>query len=196
MRKAATIKVTNWAEYEAGLRQRGGITFWISEAAIADWSAPRRKTRGGQRHYSDLPVPDHTTLSRRRANLVVFKTARYHKMNADTEPVHVLIDSAGLKIYGAGHWLEEKHGAISSRKWRKHHIAIDSDSGEVIARALSHQNSSDLSQLQICLDRLKTLLPALWVMALMTVMRRTDMFAAIALVLALSFYSVYESCKM
>ncbi len=48
------FKVTNWAEYEAGLRQRGSVTFWISEAAIAGWIAPLRKTRGGQCRYSEL----------------------------------------------------------------------------------------------------------------------------------------------
>ncbi|OYR08354.1 putative insertion sequence transposase protein [Brucella grignonensis] len=41
------FKVTNWAEYEADLRQRGSVTFWISEGAIAGWIAPQRKTRGG-----------------------------------------------------------------------------------------------------------------------------------------------------
>jgi len=50
------FKVTNWAEYEAGLRQRGSVTFWISEAAIAGWIAPLRKTRGGQCRYSDLAI--------------------------------------------------------------------------------------------------------------------------------------------
>lgn len=69
----------------------------MSEAAIAGWSVPRRKTRGGQRQYSDLPVLDHTTLSRRCANLVVSKSARHDNMNADLEPVHVVIDSTGLK---------------------------------------------------------------------------------------------------
>jgi hypothetical protein len=93
------LKVTNWAEYEAGLRRRGSLTLWITPEALAGWAAPRRKTRGGQPRYSDLaiettlmlgmvfglrlrqsegflssvlytmglglPVPDHTTLSRR-----------------------------------------------------------------------------------------------------------------------------------
>lgn len=54
------FKVTNWAEYEVGLRQRGSVTFWISEAAIAGWIAPLRKTRGGQCRYSDLAIE--TTL--------------------------------------------------------------------------------------------------------------------------------------
>mgnify|MGYP005995932275 FL=1 len=41
-------RVTNWSEYNEGLRRRGDLTVWISEDALALWSAPRRTTRGGQ----------------------------------------------------------------------------------------------------------------------------------------------------
>nr|WP_280114342.1 transposase [Rhizobium leguminosarum] len=54
------FKVTNWAEYEAGLRRRGSLTLWIMPDALAGWAAPRRKMRGGQPLYSDLAVE--TTL--------------------------------------------------------------------------------------------------------------------------------------
>ena len=49
-------RVTNWAEYNEGLRRRGDLTVWISEDALALWPAPRRTTRGGQPHYSDLAI--------------------------------------------------------------------------------------------------------------------------------------------
>jgi len=98
-------KVTNWQAYEAGLRQRGSLTIWFTDEAIATWRAPPRTTPGGQARYSDLaietslilrtvfhqplrqteglvgsllelmgldlPVPDHTTLSRRSRTLAV-----------------------------------------------------------------------------------------------------------------------------
>ena len=148
------FKVTNWAEYDAGLRQRGSLTLWVTEEALADWAAPRRKTRGGQPLYSDLaiettlmlgmvfglrlrqsegllssvlelmrldlPVPDHTTLSR-RASAWMPVVQHSHRRAAPDAPLHVLVDSTGLKIYGAGQWLEEKHGAKSRRGWRKLH---------------------------------------------------------------------------
>jgi len=58
-----TFKVTNslgallrsWAAYDASLRQRGSLTVWITEEAIAAWTAEPRTTRGGQRHYSRWP---------------------------------------------------------------------------------------------------------------------------------------------
>ncbi len=52
----ARYKVTNWPAYEAGLRRRGDLTFWVDEAALAGWHAPRRSTPGGQPRYSDLAI--------------------------------------------------------------------------------------------------------------------------------------------
>lgn len=60
-------RVTNWSEYNEGLRQRGDLTVWISKDALGLWSAPPRTTRDGQRKYSDLAVEICLTLG------VVFK---------------------------------------------------------------------------------------------------------------------------
>jgi hypothetical protein len=69
--------------------------------------------------------------------------------------VHVLVDSTGLQVYGAGQWLEEKHGARSRRSWRKLHLALYADSREIIAHTLTDQDTGDVSQVgplhdQIC----------------------------------------------
>jgi hypothetical protein len=132
-------QVTNWPAYDAALRQRGNLTVWFSEAAIATWSAERRSTPGGQPRYSalaiataltlravfrlalrqtegligsiirllglDLAVPDHSTLSRRAETLQLLRSA------PRTEPVHLLVDSTGLRLCGPGEWPVEKHGA-------------------------------------------------------------------------------------
>ena len=55
-------KVTNWAEYDAALRQRGSLTVWFSEAAIQAWRAAPRTTPGGQPHYSALAISTALTL--------------------------------------------------------------------------------------------------------------------------------------
>src|SRR4051794_11906065 len=130
-------KVTNWADYEASLRQRGSLTVWFTEEAIAAWDAEPRTTRGGQPWYSPLAiltaltlravfrlafrqtegligsiigllgltlrVPDHTTLSRRAATLEVPRPQR--QPGAHAEALHLLVDSTGLKLCGAGEWL-------------------------------------------------------------------------------------------
>ena len=77
----------------------------------------------------DLPVPDHTTFSRRAGGLKVLQKPR-----ASSDPLHLIIDSTGLEISaGAGEWLFEKHGTAKRRAWRKLHIGIDADTGEIVA---------------------------------------------------------------
>src|SRR3954467_5387879 len=63
-----------------------------------------------------LRVPDHTTLSRRAATLEV---PRPRRSGGGAEPVHLLVDSTGLKLCGPGEWLVEKHGTRTRRSWRK-----------------------------------------------------------------------------
>ena len=55
-------KVTNWPEYEASLRQRGSLTVWFTDEAIAAWAAEPRTTRGGQPWYSPLAILTALTL--------------------------------------------------------------------------------------------------------------------------------------
>src|SRR5947209_14385582 len=55
-------RVANWAEYDAALRQRGSLTVWFTEAAIAAWKAELRTTPGGQPHYSALAIMTALTL--------------------------------------------------------------------------------------------------------------------------------------
>src|SRR3954452_6144212 len=55
-------RVTNWAEYDAALRQRGSLTVWFTEEAVAAWEAEPRTTPGGQPHYSDLAITTALTL--------------------------------------------------------------------------------------------------------------------------------------
>ena len=146
-------RVTNWAAYDIALRQRGSLTVWFTEAAIAAWKAEPRATRGGQPRYSalaittaltlravfrlalrqtegliasilpllglDLAAPDHSTMSRRGETLPVSRPP------PGSEPVHLLVDSTGLKLCGPGEWLVEKHAAKVRRSWRKLHIGAD-----------------------------------------------------------------------
>ena len=119
----------------------------------AAWCAERRKTRGGQPAYSDLAitvcltlgivykqplrqtegsvrslveltdvdirVPDYSTSSRRGTGLTLPMRSR-----AETnDPIHLVVDSTGLKIFGEGAWLENKHKTKPKRQsWRKLHL--------------------------------------------------------------------------
>jgi transposase len=95
-------------------------------------------------------VPDHTTISRRAMTLPVIQ--------ADTVPhgpLHLLIDSTGLQVYGAGQWLEAKHGAKSRRKWRKLQLAVDAGSGMIVAQTLTDQDADDPSQVAPLLNQIE-----------------------------------------
>jgi hypothetical protein len=175
-------RVTNWSEYDAALRQRGSLTVWFTEEAIAAWRAEPRTTRGGQPHYSalaittaltlravfrlalrqtegligsvirllglDLAIPDHSTLSRRAETLAVAGPP------SSAEPVHLLVDSTGLKLSGAGEWLVEKHGTNRRRSWRKLHIGVDADTGRIVAAALTTNDVDDGSQVGPLLEQI------------------------------------------
>jgi len=70
-------------------------------------------------------------------------------------PVHLLIDSTGLKLCGAGEWLLEKHGTKTHRSWRKLHIAVDADTGQIAAAVLTTSDVDDASQVGILLDQVE-----------------------------------------
>src|SRR3954451_18519137 len=99
-----------------------------------------------------LRVPDHTTLSRRAATLEVPRP-RPSGTGADSEPVHLLVDSTGLKLCGAGEWLLEKHGTRTRRSWRKLHVGVDADTGRIVAAALTTNDVDDGALAGPLLDR-------------------------------------------
>ena len=98
----------------------------------------------------DLPVPDHTTLSRRAATLEVPRP----KPDSAAEPVHLLVDSTGLKLCGPGEWLVEKHGTKTRRSWRKLHLGVDADTGQIVAAALTGREVDDGNQVGPLLDQI------------------------------------------
>ncbi len=168
-------RVLNWAEYDAALRRRGSLTVWFTNEAIETWKAAPRTTPGGQAHYSDLaittalmlravfrlalrqtegligsilyllgldlPVPDHSTLGR-RARTVTVST----RSCSSGGPLHLLVDSTGLKLCGPGEWLVEKHGARRRRSWKKLHIAMDAGTGRIVAATLTDRDGDDAGQ--------------------------------------------------
>ena len=98
-----------------------------------------------------LTVPDHSTLSRRAATLEVPRVRS--SAGADAEPVHLLVDSTGLKLCGAGEWLLEKHGTKTRRSWRKLHLGVDADTGQIVAATLTSNDVDDGSQAGPLLDQ-------------------------------------------
>lgn len=179
----ARDRVTNWPEYDAALVRRGSVTVWFSDDAVAAWHAPATGERGAPPIYSaiaietglalrlvfhqplrqtegmlrsiagvlgvNIAIPDHTTPSRRGGGLTILP----NRINRD-EPLHLLIDSTGLKIYGEGEWLDQKHGIRSRRRWRKLHLGVDADTHEIVAVELTPEDVGDVSEVPERLDQI------------------------------------------
>jgi hypothetical protein len=96
----------------------------------------------------DLAGPDHSTLSRRAATLEV------PRPRCGRGPVHLLVDSTGLKLCGPGEWLAEEHGTRTRRAWKKLHLATDADTGRIVASVLTDRDADDGSQTAPLLDRI------------------------------------------
>ena len=172
----ARYRVTNWPAYEAGLRRRGDLTLWLDEAALTGWAAPKRSSPGGQPLHSELAielvltlrlvfhlalrqaeafscsvlrllglalsVPDHYTLSWRGRAFA----GRQPRVLASAGPVHLVLDSTGLELFGQGEWDAEKHGRLR-RAWRKLHLAVDAGTGVIAAHVLAEGHADDAAQL-------------------------------------------------
>jgi len=174
-------RVQNWAEYETGLRNRGDLTVRLSDTALESWRAPASRKPGGRCTYSDLaielaltirmvfhlplrqtegslcsladllevelPIPDHTTLSRRLKKL---GGLRFRRSVAEG-PIHLLIDSTGLRIH-VGHFRKPP----KRRVWRKLHLAVDADTGEVLASDLTNRRTADCARVPFLLDQIES----------------------------------------
>src|SRR3954451_18033464 len=102
----------------------------------------------------DLPVPDPSTLCRRAATLEVPRPRSGRPDTArEAEPLHLLVDSTGLKLCGAAEWLVEKHGTKTRRSWCKMHIGVDADTGQIVAATLTTHDVDDGSQVGPLLDQ-------------------------------------------
>nr|BAH90368.1 ISSpo9 transposase [uncultured bacterium] len=176
-----TYKTTNWQNYNQALRQRGSLTVWFDPSM--HWEAIPSGRRGRQQAYSDaaiqacltlktllgLPlrqatgfvasllelsglgwsVPDFSTLSRRQKTLNVTIPYRGSK-----GPLHLLVDSTGIKVEGEGEWHTRKHGGSKRRVWRKLHLGIDEETLEIRAVEVTSSNVGDAPMLPDLLAQL------------------------------------------
>jgi hypothetical protein len=175
----------DWAAYDKSLKKRGSITFWMSDEAIKEWSAKPTGKRGAQPKFSDLAietalslrlvfkqglrqteglvesifemmnvdldVPDHSTLSRRGKVINISSKVQRNP----NEGLVVIVDSTGLKFFGAGEWSETKHGLSKRREWRKLHLSIDESTLEVIVSSLTDNHVGDPTEAEKHLDEIE-----------------------------------------
>lgn len=176
-------RLRNWKHYNAALVQRGSLTLWVSDDVMTAWRDTQETgKRGKPRTYSDtavlcmatlkevyhlplratqglmgsligllgldLPVMHYSQLSRRCATLEVALPRR-----AKSEPLHMVVDSTGVKVFGEGEWKVRQHGYTKRRTWRKLHIGADETTGEIVAAVVTTNNVADSQVLEDLLEQ-------------------------------------------
>lgn len=97
----------------------------------------------------DWAVPTLSTLSRRQKTLKVDIPCR-----GSAGPLHLLIDSTGIKLEGEGEWNARKHGGSKRRVWRKIHIGIDERTLEIRAAEFTSSDVGDAPMLPELIDQI------------------------------------------
>ena len=97
-----------------------------------------------------IAVPDFSTLSRRGNELNLSEKA----VSKSAKPIQIVVGSTGLKVFGEGEWLEEKHkNKRKRRSWRKLHLGLDLVSGEIVCSDLTKDDVGDPTALPDLLDQ-------------------------------------------
>jgi len=165
-------RIRDWHHYNKALVSRGSLTLWVEQHALDAWRDSSPSTRRGRRRtYTDLaiscaltlrelyqlplrstqglvssllrllgtqlPAPHYSTLSRRAMRLEI-NLPRINK-----GPLHLAIDSTGVKVYGEGEWKVRLHKAERRRTWRKLHLAIDHATQEVVSLSMTDKDVLD-----------------------------------------------------
>ncbi len=99
--------------------------------------------------FADLPVPNYTTVCRRTQTLLVKPPVM-----RSSERLHLVIDSTGVKVYGEGEWKVRRYGYSKRRTWRKVHLALDANTGQLRAALMTHQDVADGEVLPELLDQI------------------------------------------
>jgi IS5 family transposase len=166
-------RLRNWSQYNKALVRRGSLTLWVTDETLTQWQNHQRTGRRGKpATYSDtailcvatlgevyglplrattglmssvvgllglsLSVPCYTTLCRRRRTLEV----SLPRLRRD-EPLHLVVDSTGVKIYGEGEWKVRRFGWSKRRTWRKLHLGVDEQTGELAAAVVTTNDFGD-----------------------------------------------------
>jgi hypothetical protein len=176
-------RIRNWKQYNDALVNRGSLTLWVDQADLRAWRYQGPARRGAQFDYSDtaiqclltlravyhltlrateglarslfelmrldLPVPDDTTLCRRAGTLPIDRPRHAEG------PLHLILDSTGLKVYGEGEWKVRQHGYSKRRTWLKLHLAIDPETHEIQAAVVSEPGVTDAEAVPSLLEQVE-----------------------------------------
>lgn len=179
-----TYRIRNWSEYNKALINRGSVTLWVDQALMQQWEYTNRPTkRGRPQQYTDtlihcaltlkvmykltyravqgfmqsllklmhldLSTPHYSLLCKRQSQCAINLPA-----NPTKQPIHLVVDTTGLKIYGEGEWKCRKHGITKKRLWRKIHLAIDASTQNIMASEVTELGVQDCQGLLLILEKI------------------------------------------
>jgi hypothetical protein len=177
-------RIRNWPQYNRALINRGRLTVWFDEHAIAAWRHTAQATGpGAPRLYADLAIEGALVfksvyhLSLRAAQGFLSSVVELMKLSLPVPdystvsrrqgalqvpeslmprsgPCHVVIDATGLRVYGAGEWRVWKHRASRRRTWRKLHLGIDETTREIVAVELTGSRVHESQPLLTLLEQI------------------------------------------
>jgi hypothetical protein len=179
----SAYRIRNWKQYNDALVRRGSLTLWVDQDTLRAWRYQGPARRGAQFEYSDLaieclltlrsvyhlalrategfarslfelmevdlPVPDYTTLCRRAATVPIALPKKA------TGPLHLVLDSTGLKVYGEGEWKVRQHGYSKRRTWLKLHLAVDPRTHEIQAAMVTDPGVTDAATVPALLEQVE-----------------------------------------
>jgi len=185
-------KITNWANYNESLVQRGSMTFWFDEDVVENWEHANDAAKVGRPFvYSDvaiecllalrelfrLPYRQTEGLGRSLTRLMQVdipipdftslakRAARLEialSVADRTGPVDIVVDSTGLKVFGEGEWKARKHGVSKRRTWRKLHLAVNPDTHEIEAEVLTDNSGHDADQVEALVEQVDGSVNCFW----------------------------------
>jgi hypothetical protein len=152
--------IDQWIETHTKSAKKGGqkiysdLAIEVSHTLRLIYKLGLRQTEGFMNSIIDLLgikllIPDHTTLSRRAKTLLLSS-----KPFSSTDPVHIIIDSTGLKVWGEKEWMSHKHGTQERKVWKKLHLCINEE-GEILSSTLTCHTTSDTSQVSDLLETIE-----------------------------------------
>ena len=157
--KQKKYHVRNWAEYNEGLRRRGDLTVWFDEEAIANWMADKTGKPGGQRVYSDMAIETGLVVR------MVYKLA-YRQTEGF---LHSIASLLGLGIETPDYSTLCRRSRLLRKKlripkaasnqpihlWRKLHIAVDRETGNIVASELTASRARDATRVPALLTQIQ-----------------------------------------
>lgn len=171
----------DWSKYNRTLVNRGNINLWVTQQALENWAAKKEKKNGHPFVYGDelikamcyirfkfhltlretegfflslincmricIKAPCYTQLCRRMKKLTLPKHLLKRRHVTD-----IVIDTTGLKVYGAGEWRDHRYG--SKRRWKKLHLALDLRNGKLVFAKMTNEHVHDTQHIDEILQRM------------------------------------------